>query len=142
MGHYPYPVDVDGKPIDTPEWRDANNIKKLAHPSDSDLITAIRLDNPAAVDEAIAKGADINQKDKAGFTPLMLAIKAQNSRLIYKLLDVPGVDINCKSHVRAKTRFTTRSIVRPDLLRMLAAWLYTLNDSSMERGHWLCCEID
>ncbi|KAL1521560.1 hypothetical protein AB1Y20_021219 [Prymnesium parvum] len=100
FGHYPYPLDSDGKPIDTPEWRDACNIKKFANPSDSDLIKAVRFDDkdPGAVDAALAAGADINQKDKYGFTPLMLAIKAQNSKLIYKLLDVSGVDVNCKSN--------------------------------------------
>jgi hypothetical protein len=53
-------------PIDTPEWRDGNNIKKYSNPSDSDLIKAVRFDDkdPEAVDKALAAGADINQKDK------------------------------------------------------------------------------
>ena len=99
FGHYPYPLDSDGAPIDTPEWRDGNNIKKLANPSDTDLIKAVRFDDrdEKAVDNALAAGADINQTDKFGFTPLMLALKAQNQKLIYKFLDIEGVDVNCKS---------------------------------------------
>ena len=100
FGHYPYPLDSDGAPIDTPEWRDGNNIKKLANPSDTDLIKAVRFDDrdEKAVDNALAAGADINQTDKFGFTPLMLALKAQNQKLIYKFLDIEGVDVNCKSN--------------------------------------------
>jgi len=100
FGHYPYPLDADGMPIDTAEWRDGNNIKKYSNPSDSDLIKAVRFDDkdPEAVDKALAAGADINQKDKFGFTPLMLAIKNQNSRLIYKFLEIDGVDVNAKSN--------------------------------------------
>lgn len=72
----------------------------MSSPNDSDLIKAVRTGDSNAVDAALAQGADINQKDKFGFTALMLAIKAQDSQLIYKFLAVPGVDINCKTNVR------------------------------------------
>lgn len=72
----------------------------MAHPTDSQLITAVRLEEEeSALDAALAAGVDINQKDRLGFTPLMLAIKAGSARWIYKLLNAPGVDVNCKSKV-------------------------------------------
>lgn len=66
FGHYPYPLDSEGKPIDTPEWRDGSDIKKFANPTDNDLIKAVRNDDkdPEAVDRCLAAGADINAKDK------------------------------------------------------------------------------
>lgn len=38
-----------------------------------------------------------------GFTPLALAIKNQNSKLIYKFLEIEGIDINTKTNVRHDT---------------------------------------
>jgi len=54
--------------------------------------------DPEAVDRCLAAGADINAKDKYGFTPLALAIKNQNSKLIYKFLEIEGIDINTKTN--------------------------------------------
>uniref|UniRef100_A0A6V4GC92 Uncharacterized protein n=1 Tax=Prymnesium polylepis TaxID=72548 RepID=A0A6V4GC92_9EUKA len=98
-GGYVFPLDAEGKPIAVPDWRDVHDIKVLANPMDTDLITAVRFDDkmPGKVEECIANGADINQKDRQGFTPLMLALKARNQRLIHKFLDIDGVDVNAKT---------------------------------------------
>ena len=70
---YPYPLDVKGQPIDTPEWRDASRLEYHAPTPqekvkvDSDLFKAVRGFGDGgmeAVDAAIAAGADLNAKDK------------------------------------------------------------------------------
>ena len=100
MGHYPYPEDAAGKPIDTPEWREANDIKKQASSMDSALIKATRNfdnDGMGPVDKLIEGGADVNAVDKWGFTPLHLAIKSKNNQLALKLIGMQGVDVNAKT---------------------------------------------
>lgn len=100
-GHYPYPRDERGHPIDTPEYRDGNNIKKMAHKTDNDLHKAIRLYEDVgmeAVDAALEGGADINATDKWGFTPLHMALKNKNTALVDKFLEIEGVDLNAKTN--------------------------------------------
>jgi len=99
-GHFPYPLNAKGNPIDTPEWRDANDISAHAPKSheksapDSALFKAIReYDDKGmeGVDAAIAAGASINAADKFGFTALHLAIKNKNVALANKLLENEGI---------------------------------------------------
>jgi len=93
LGYYPYP-EVNGKPIDTAEWRDPNNIEKTAYGHlDSELIKAVRKADLAAIDELVKSGADVNTQEKFGFTPLSLSIKGQNHEVISKILATTGVDI-------------------------------------------------
>jgi len=106
-GHYPYPLNEKGNPIDTPEWRDASDITCHApkphekKAPDNDLFKAIRSfpdTGMAPVEAALAAGADINAKDKMGFTALHLAIKSKNEELANKLLDTEGIDVNVKTN--------------------------------------------
>jgi len=105
-GHYPYPLNEKGKPIDTPEWRDANNVDCHAPKSheksapDNDLLKAVRKfedDGMAPVQAALDAGGDINCTDKFGFTPLHLAIKSKQPVLSNKLLEIEGIDLNAKT---------------------------------------------
>ena len=103
---YPYPLNAKGNPIDTPEWRDANDITAHAPTPqekvkvDNALFKAIREYEDAGmgpIDEALGSGIDINCVDKFGFTPLHLAIKNKNLPLVNKFLEVEGVDLNAKT---------------------------------------------
>jgi len=105
-GHYPYPLNEKGNPIDTCEWRDAHSIAyhaPKAHEKsapDNDLFKAIRAyedDGMSPIDAALAAGADINAVDKLGFTALHLAIKNKNTALANKILAIEGVDLNAKT---------------------------------------------
>jgi len=105
-GHYPYPLNAKGNPIDTPEWRDADDITAHAPKSheksapDNALFKAIRCyedDGMGPVDAAITAGADINAVDKFGFTALHLAIKTKNAALANKFLEKEGVNLNAKT---------------------------------------------
>ena len=119
---FPYPKDAKGNNIDTPEWRNADDITSHAPKKheksapDNGLFKAIREydeSGMAAVEAALA-GADINAADKFGFTALHLAIKAKNSAVANKIMAVDGVDINAKT----KKGFTPLH---------LAAWKGDLN---------------
>uniref|UniRef100_A0A7S0L0M7 Uncharacterized protein n=1 Tax=Coccolithus braarudii TaxID=221442 RepID=A0A7S0L0M7_9EUKA len=94
-----YPRDDNGRPIDTPDYRDCDNIKDTTHSKDPPIITAVRqyTVNPALLDQVIASGADINATDRLGFTPLMLAIKSWNDTLISKLLKVDGLQLDLQT---------------------------------------------
>jgi len=106
-GHYPYPNDEKGKPIDTCEWRDASKLDYHAPKSheknapDNDLFKAIRSFEDTGmgpIEAAIAAGADINAKDKLGYTALHLAIKNKKAELIHKLITMEGIDLNAKTN--------------------------------------------
>jgi len=98
-GYYPYPVDAKGEPVDTPDWRNCDNIKDCASEKDIDIIKAVRTfaEDPAPFEAAVAGGADINSVDRFGFTPLMLAIKSKNPVLIEKCLAVEGVKLDVQT---------------------------------------------
>ena len=75
-----YPHDAQGKPIDTPDWRDATNIQKEASAVDSLLIKAVRKyeREPELLEVALAEeGCDVNSVDKYGMAALHLALKAK-----------------------------------------------------------------
>ena len=75
-----YPHDMQGKPMDTPDWRDATNIQKEASAVDSLLIKAVRKyeKEPELLDAALAEeGCDVNSVDKYGMGALHLALKAK-----------------------------------------------------------------
>jgi len=105
-GHFPYPLNEKGKPVDTCEWRNADDITSHAPKShekkapDSALLKAVRKfeeEGMAPVEAALGGGADVNAKDKFGFTPLHLAIKSKQVALVSKLIDLEGVDLNAKT---------------------------------------------
>jgi len=102
-GHFPYPLDAKGKPVDTPEWRDADSVASHAPKKgapDNGLLKAVRqfeADGMDPVAAALSAGGDINCKDKFGFTPLHLAIKSKQVALANKLLEVDGIDLNAKT---------------------------------------------
>ena len=106
-GHYPYPLNEKGNPIDTPEWRDACDISPHApkkhepNAPDNALLKAVREyedSGMAAVDSAISGGADLNAVDKFGYTPLHLAIKNKNTVLANKLIETDGVQLDLKTN--------------------------------------------
>ena len=75
-----YPHDAQGRPIDTPDWRDATNIQKEASAVDSPLIKAVRKHEkePELLDAALAApDCDVNAVDKYGMAALHLALKAK-----------------------------------------------------------------
>eukprot|EP00322_Chrysochromulina_rotalis_P021361 CAMPEP_0115867810 /NCGR_PEP_ID=MMETSP0287-20121206/20958_1 /TAXON_ID=412157 /ORGANISM="Chrysochromulina rotalis, Strain UIO044" /LENGTH=193 /DNA_ID=CAMNT_0003322423 /DNA_START=42 /DNA_END=623 /DNA_ORIENTATION=- len=107
QGHYPYPNDEKGNPMDTCEWRDACKIDyhaPKAHEKgapDNDLFKAIRSFSDTGmgpVDAALAAGADINAKDKLGYTALHLSIKNKLTELANKLVEVGSIDVNLKTN--------------------------------------------
>lgn len=102
-GHYPYPLDEKGKPVDTPEFRDPDDVAPHApkpHEKgapDNALLKAIRTfetGGMAGVEAALAEGIDVNAADKLGFTPLHLALKSKNVKVANKLLQVEGINLN------------------------------------------------
>jgi len=106
VADYPYPLNEKSKPIDTPEWRDANDITAHAPKShekkatDNALFKAIREyedGGMAPVEAALEAGVDINAKDKFGFTALHLAIKNKNPALANKFMEVKDIDLNAKT---------------------------------------------
>jgi ankyrin repeat protein len=62
---------------------------------DSPLFEAVKNGDKAAVEALLAKGADVNAKDKDGCTPLHWAASQGNSNVI-KLLLAKGADVNAK----------------------------------------------
>ena len=103
---YPYPLNTKGNPIDTPEWRNADDItthapkKHEKNAPDSALLKAIRgyeENGMGPVDAALAAGTDVNAVDKLGFTALHLAIKNKNGAIAEKLLGTDGVDLEAKT---------------------------------------------
>jgi hypothetical protein len=66
-----YPTDENNQPIDTPGWRNADNIKDTASPRDELLIRAIREwdTDPEQLTAALAAGEDINSTDRVRGTP-------------------------------------------------------------------------
>ena len=75
-----YPHDAQGRPIDTPDWRDATNIQKEASAVDSALIKAVRKHEkePELLEAALAApDCDVNAVDKYGMAALHLALKAK-----------------------------------------------------------------
>jgi len=106
-GHYPYPLDAAGKPIDTQEWRDVDKIDYHApkphekNAPDNALFKAVRefeMGGMEGIEAAIAAGADLNAQDKMGYTALHLAIKNQNVPLGNKLVEMEGVNLNTKTN--------------------------------------------
>lgn len=70
-----YPTDANGDRIDTPGWRNADDITKLAHQSDTALIAAVRDCSDTAlagIEALLADKVNVNEADRQGFTPLML----------------------------------------------------------------------
>lgn len=115
-----YPHDAQGKPIDTPDWRDATNIQKEASTGDSLLIKAVRKyeKEPELLEVALAEqGCDVNSVDKYGMAALHLALKAKLPKAAMALLDTGNCDINLQS----RRGFTPL---------MVAAW----------KGELECCE--
>ena len=107
ISDYPYPLNEKGNPIDTPEWRNANDIAPHAPKSheknapDNALLKAVRNfedDGMAPIEAALSGGADINAADKFGYTALHLAIKSKNSVLANKLIEMAGIDLNLKTN--------------------------------------------
>jgi len=66
MRYEEYPKGDDGEALDTPVWRNADNIKDTASSKDSVLIKAIREwdTDPAQLTAALAAGEDINGLDR------------------------------------------------------------------------------
>ena len=105
-GHFPYPLNEKGNPIDTPEWRDTSDITAHSPKShekgaaDSDLLKCVREYGDKGmepIEAALAAGADINAADKLGFTALHLAIKSKNTALAAKLLEMEGINLDAKT---------------------------------------------
>ena len=63
---------------------------------DSPLFEAVKMGDIAAVEALLAKGADVNAKDKYGGTPLHVASK-KGKKDIAELLLAKGADVNAKS---------------------------------------------
>mmetsp|Transcript_8189 Transcript_8189/g.16457 ORF Transcript_8189/g.16457 Transcript_8189/m.16457 type:complete len:201 (-) Transcript_8189:193-795(-) len=115
-----YPHDAQGRPIDTPNWRDATNIQKEASSVDSPLIKAVRKyeKEPELLEAALAaEDCDVNAVDKYGMAALHLALKAKLPKVALALLDTGKCDINLQS----RRGFTPL---------MVAAW----------KGELECCE--
>jgi ankyrin repeat protein len=106
-GHYPYPLNTKGNPIDTPEWRNPDDIEAHAPKKhekaapDCDLFKAIRQfdeNGMGGVEAALQGGADVNTKDKFGFTALHLAIKNKKGEVAKRLIEVEGIDLDARTN--------------------------------------------
>ena len=56
--------------------------------------------------QLITAGIDVNKEDRHGETPLFMAIKAGNTKIIKLLLDAPGIDVNMEDR-HGNTPLTT-----------------------------------
>ena len=70
----------------------------------TDLHTAAQEGDVKLVEELIAKGADVNAKDKYGETPLHSALKKAQSEMV-QLLIAKGADVNAKDKYGATPLF-------------------------------------
>ena len=95
-----YPTDAEGNPIDTPDWRNAEDISKEASAVDSPLIVAVRKHekDPSLLETALAApDVDVNAVDKYGMTALHLALKSKQTKAAIAILETGKCDINLQS---------------------------------------------
>ena len=95
---------------DTPIERDAD--------INNELLIAARYDSPDVIKQLIARGANINSKNKYGDTALIIAAEHKNPDILRLLID-EGADIDSRNNNgdTALIRATQRS--NPDTLRLL-----------------------
>ena len=62
-----------------------------------DLLIAARRGQVSEVRRLLSKGADVNTRDNAGFTPLWWAIEQKDIGLVGKLIDA-GADVNHRGY--------------------------------------------
>jgi len=106
-GHYPYPLDAKENPIDTCEWRNADDItahapkKHEKKAPDNALFAALRAFPDEGIEpfeKALKECEDVNAKDKFGFTALHLAIKSKCGAATSMLLKHEKIDLNAKTN--------------------------------------------
>ena len=80
----------------------------------------IETENFKAVQELIKSGADVNEPDENGFTPLLFAVAGQNRRIIKALIKA-GADINtpCKSGETALMTASAKWNANPRIIKLL-----------------------
>ena len=65
---------------------------------ENDLLTAIKKGSISEINQAIQDGANVNAKDKGGWTPLMLACDNNKaSKEVTELLIDKGAKVNAKN---------------------------------------------
>lgn len=83
-----------------------------------DLLESIKNSETAKAKELITQGADINAKDKLGFTPAILAIIYNNKEIVKLLID-KGIDVNYKNEKGSSLLDFVGSYKQKDIAELL-----------------------
>lgn len=101
------------------------------------LIEAVNSGDAARVAAEIARGADLEQRDAAKRTPLLLATRANNVE-IARLLIEAGADVNAKDNIRDTPFLYAGAEGRNEILRLiLATGKAKLDDTNRYGGNAL-----
>ncbi len=69
------------------------------------LIQAVQEGNLAKVQELIGQGANINEQDYKGYTPLVVACRLRHAPIALYLLSIPGIDVNAGTYTSGSPLF-------------------------------------
>lgn len=105
------------QPLGTPELAQLLDAPKL-RPAATDLHSAVRAQDVAAVRKFIAGGADLNPIDRWGETPLIWSIKRRN-REIFDTLILAGADPSTPGRIRSSPLIAATEAGDLDLARAL-----------------------
>jgi hypothetical protein len=92
--------------------------EKTVKPPSTDIHTAVFMGNLAAVNQHIKAGSNLNEKDKYGSSPLMIAVTFEKNEIAKALIE-GGADINLTNNDKSTPLHTAAFLCRVDIVKML-----------------------
>jgi ankyrin repeat protein len=98
-----------------------NGAAKVTKAPDVDIHTAVLTDNQKALEQHIAAGSDLNEKDPYGGSSPLITAAVFGKTAMAKLLIDAGADINFKNNENSTALHSAAFFCRPEIVKMLLA---------------------